>query len=289
MSATPNKLLAPVQYGSTNKPGHATICRGRSIKLATLLLIGWIGLGMSTAALAQEAIATTVTTPSLEDASLEEVQQQYNDATEKLRSSLKKVQASGIRFFSGSSEESEEQREEWQQAVDAGNSQIELLRAAAMELFRRQDRPSDEVIDLALRSGLLDVSEERYHVGLQILERANSISPTPRSKNFMARVQLLDNKFEAAKAFFAGHPEDIESLTQTESYLYQSIDELISQFKREQQLREAEAESDDLPRVELITSQGRIVLELFENEAPQTVANFINLVEQGFYNGVIFS
>ena len=237
---------------------------------------------------AQETVATTAATPSLEDASLEQVQQQYNDATEKLRSSLKKVQASGVRFFSGSSDESEEHREAWQQAVDAGNLQVESLRAAAMELFRREDRPSDEVIDLALRSGLLDVSQERYRLGLQVLERANSISPTPRSENFMARVQLLDNKFEAAKAFYVGHPEDLESLTETESYLYQSIDELISQFKREQQLREAEAEADDLPRVELITSEGRIVLELFENEAPETVANFIYLVEQGFYNGIIF-
>ena len=50
----------------------------------------------------------------------------------------------------------------------------------------------------------------------------------------------------------------------------------------------AEAKADDLPRVLLKTSKGDIVLELFENEAPNTVANFIALVEKGFYNGLTF-
>jgi cyclophilin family peptidyl-prolyl cis-trans isomerase len=43
-----------------------------------------------------------------------------------------------------------------------------------------------------------------------------------------------------------------------------------------------------LPRVLLKTSQGDIVVELFENEAPNTVANFISLVEKGYYKGVAF-
>ncbi|MBD3675758.1 MAG: peptidylprolyl isomerase [Planctomycetaceae bacterium] len=43
-----------------------------------------------------------------------------------------------------------------------------------------------------------------------------------------------------------------------------------------------------MPRVELTTSKGKIVVELFENEAPNTVANFISLVESGFYNGIKF-
>ncbi|NMC21270.1 MAG: peptidylprolyl isomerase [Thermogutta sp.] len=43
-----------------------------------------------------------------------------------------------------------------------------------------------------------------------------------------------------------------------------------------------------MPRVLLKTSKGDVVLELFENEAPNTVANFVQLVEQGFYNGLSF-
>src|SRR5262249_20728602 len=48
------------------------------------------------------------------------------------------------------------------------------------------------------------------------------------------------------------------------------------------------AKADDLPRVKLETTQGDITVELFENEAPNTVANFISLVSKGFYDGVQF-
>lgn len=59
-------------------------------------------------------------------------------------------------------------------------------------------------------------------------------------------------------------------------------------WQREQELRAAEAQADDLPRVELVTSQGPIVIELLENEAPNTVANFVSLVEKKFYDGLAF-
>ncbi len=70
-------------------------------------------------------------------------------------------------------------------------------------------------------------------------------------------------------------------------------DEYQKLWEREQQIRAAEeqAASDPataLPRVELKTTRGTIVLELFENEAPNTVANFITLVEQGVYDGTAF-
>jgi cyclophilin family peptidyl-prolyl cis-trans isomerase len=57
-------------------------------------------------------------------------------------------------------------------------------------------------------------------------------------------------------------------------------------WAKEQEIRELEASSDDLPRVVLKTSKGNIVLELFENEAPNTVANFVSLVEKKFYDGI---
>jgi cyclophilin family peptidyl-prolyl cis-trans isomerase len=42
------------------------------------------------------------------------------------------------------------------------------------------------------------------------------------------------------------------------------------------------------PQVLLETGQGDVVLELYEDAAPNTVANFINLVEKGFYDGLKF-
>lgn len=59
-------------------------------------------------------------------------------------------------------------------------------------------------------------------------------------------------------------------------------------WQSEAEIRDAEASADDLPRVKLTTTKGAITLELFENEAPQSVANFLTLVKQGFYDGSPF-
>jgi len=40
--------------------------------------------------------------------------------------------------------------------------------------------------------------------------------------------------------------------------------------------------------VKIITSRGDIVIELFDKQAPITAGNFLLLVEDGFYDGVIF-
>ncbi|MFW1678374.1 peptidylprolyl isomerase [Pontibacter sp. JAM-7] len=49
----------------------------------------------------------------------------------------------------------------------------------------------------------------------------------------------------------------------------------------------AEAEQVN-PQVILQTSQGTIELELFPEQAPETVANFLTYVDDGFYNNTIF-
>ncbi len=42
------------------------------------------------------------------------------------------------------------------------------------------------------------------------------------------------------------------------------------------------------PRIALETSLGKIVLELYPEKAPHTVANFLSYVKDGHYNGTIF-
>jgi peptidyl-prolyl cis-trans isomerase A (cyclophilin A) len=42
------------------------------------------------------------------------------------------------------------------------------------------------------------------------------------------------------------------------------------------------------PQVEMRTSHGAIVVELYPDRAPVTVKNFLKYVEDGFYNGTIF-
>jgi cyclophilin family peptidyl-prolyl cis-trans isomerase len=45
---------------------------------------------------------------------------------------------------------------------------------------------------------------------------------------------------------------------------------------------------DDAPRVRIETTMGPVVLELYPDQAPKTVENFLGYVRGGFYDGTIF-
>ncbi len=43
-----------------------------------------------------------------------------------------------------------------------------------------------------------------------------------------------------------------------------------------------------MPKAEIYTSKGLMVAELYDDDAPETVKNFIKLAQQGFYDGLHF-
>jgi peptidyl-prolyl cis-trans isomerase B (cyclophilin B) len=52
--------------------------------------------------------------------------------------------------------------------------------------------------------------------------------------------------------------------------------------------REEKKMAEPLPQVTIETTKGKIVLELAEDDAPNTVANFISLAEKGYFDGLLF-
>jgi len=82
-------------------------------------------------------------------------------------------------------------------------------------------------------------------------------------------------------------PADQELLGHVMQYV-QLLPQYRELWAKEQAIRAVETQANDLPRVKFETSKGSVVFELFENEAPGTVANFITLVKSGYYDGLIF-
>lgn len=72
------------------------------------------------------------------------------------------------------------------------------------------------------------------------------------------------------------------------SQILGEIEEAKEAWAKEQEVRKAEAEKDDNPRVKIETSKGVVIVELYENEAPDTVGNFVSLVKKKFYDGIKF-
>ncbi|MBX3414076.1 MAG: peptidylprolyl isomerase [Pirellulales bacterium] len=90
-----------------------------------------------------------------------------------------------------------------------------------------------------------------------------------------------------AEKFFA-EAAKLGDLSNDAKSRHDSIPEWREKLARETKLREAEAAADNLPRVTITTTKGDIVLELYEDQAPNAVANFIGLVDRKFYNGLEF-
>jgi cyclophilin family peptidyl-prolyl cis-trans isomerase len=71
--------------------------------------------------------------------------------------------------------------------------------------------------------------------------------------------------------------------TINEAYIVR-VQTVLDNWKQEQALREQDAQAN-LPQVQFETSLGKITIELFEDNAPQAVNNFVRLCEDGFYTG----
>ena len=95
------------------------------------------------------------------------------------------------------------------------------------------------------------------------------------------RLDVAEKLFQQAQ-----ENQGLESLTA--SVLRNAIDTWRSKLDREIALDERGLPPRLRPRVLLATTRGDIVIELYEDQVPNTVANFIRLVDSGFYNNLSF-
>jgi cyclophilin family peptidyl-prolyl cis-trans isomerase len=62
----------------------------------------------------------------------------------------------------------------------------------------------------------------------------------------------------------------------------------VEAWGQELGFRKADAAKGDLPRVKIVTSKGDVLVELFEDDAPNSVRNFVFLARKGHYDGTVF-
>jgi cyclophilin family peptidyl-prolyl cis-trans isomerase len=102
--------------------------------------------------------------------------------------------------------------------------------------------------------------------------------------------QFAMHNFEKAVSVF-NQAEKAKKLDERAQRFRDAAVDYVDFWKTEQELRERDANAEpgkELPQVEIKTNRGDVILELFENEAPNTVASFISLVEGGTYDGTEF-
>ncbi len=170
---------------------------------------------------------------------------------------------------------------------DGFELEAELLESA-LRTFVADPEENDDLRDFLITISSQLIAAEYYEDGLRISQSL--------IENQIEDAQVYNN---AAKAAFACNEfgladQYLRILTKSEGRESSAKRRLRllptyrQEWQRERKLRETEQLAADLPRVLLRTERGDMELELFENEAPNTVANFMKLVEQGFYDNLTF-
>ena len=176
----------------------------------------------------------------------------------------------------------------WKQLIDKGDAMQAQLIAAAEKAYAETPNANREVTSLLVallaERIALDEYEAALPLGKMLLDKK---CPDPRVPGLAGTAAFVLCDFDAAEKYLATAAKTRTLTDQGQSYLA-NLAQTKKAWDKEQKIRAAEAKADDLPRVLLKTTKGDIELELFENEAPNTVANFISLVEKGFYNGLTF-
>jgi len=128
---------------------------------------------------------------------------------------------------------------------------------AAAENFEKLLKKDAKNVEIRMLLAICDFSIQRFEESAKILEEVLKDKPTEEIRGKAAQFLEMAQKYQPL-------------------------------WKAEQEIRAKDTKSDDLPRVKFKTTKGDIEIELFENEAPNTVANFVELVGKKYYDGLKF-
>jgi len=228
------------------------------------------------------------------------LQKQFNEAYNNWRGTVRQLHEIGVNYVSAtSSDEAEVLREEYSDLTAKGEKQLEIFLPLALQLFKENgthtwkagDPPSAH-IDLdylitQIQNHLFEKGrfDQAFVLGTELLKNNPGNS---RADYVRRRAALLTNRFIDVGNFVDDFEEQLEDLPKSEKTMLTILPQIGQAYEIEKAIQRREAAIDDLPRVQMKTTKGTVVFELFENEAPDTVGNFISLVEKKFYDGIVF-
>ncbi len=203
-----------------------------------------------------------------------------------------------IRYGTADDEKRADIQQQMKEVIARGETLEPKLIAAAREAYAETPNADPQITEFLARQLAEMVRHDDFEpaaeIGKLLMEHPCHIKLVAALSGL---AMMMTSDFAAAQQYFKQASLKGESLPLGKEREY--MDQLGQMFSnnpqafeqswaREQSIRRREAESDNLPRVLLKTTKGDIVVELFENEAPNTVANFISLVERGFYKDTPF-
>jgi cyclophilin family peptidyl-prolyl cis-trans isomerase len=213
---------------------------------------------------------------------------EYERLLEEWKTVLKELRRLKVEYQSSTPEQQPQIVEQWDALVAKGNETVAVLTVAAVRAFEEAPNDDPQLARFLVKLAEDAIARDDYATAKQVGDAMIAGQSTERQiYNAAAIASFVLNDYERADEFFKT-ATDSGVLSEYGQELTPYVAEYKALWAKEQEIRAAEAEADDLPRVKLKTTKGDVVIELFENEAPDTVGNFVSLVEQGFYDGLSF-
>lgn len=177
----------------------------------------------------------------------------------------------------------------YDELIAKGEAMQPELVAAAVEAYKESPNGDRAIAQFLVGIIAWDVQSDDYEKAFDLAQPLidNGLE-APFLYGVAGEAAFCTNRFDLAEKYFKKATDGGAELSEEAEGHRQQIGYYKVQWAKEKKIREAEAEADDLPRVEVTTEHGKMIVELFENEAPNTVANFISLVKKGYYDGLTF-
>lgn len=277
---SPMRQLNPVGEGA--RPGSSSPRRRLGLGAAILLLSATAPLVLLVL-LRNDAVGQP---PPSADA--EQARQNYEVAVEQWREYLKTLRGINVRYLSAGRSQSMALRAEWDQMMEQGEKDIApALRSAALAAFQAAPNRDPQLAQLLLNMLSDDIERDFYQdafdLGSALIASGHEAAEI---HDHTGKAAYAIHKFDEARPALQ-RARDLGVLSDRSRSMLLELDEVQQLWEQEVEQREVDAQSD-LPRVRIVTNRGDVVVELFEDQAPDTVGNFIHLVENGFYENLIF-
>lgn len=242
-------------------------------------LLPWVLLACATPAWALQ------TQPAEPARTLAEIDAELERRFEEFRDLLKQTSQARANYFQQDRGQSVKNRQDYENHYRQARDHKDLLEKLLIEKFEATPQPDDTLYRMVKSIAEDYFRAERMYACFALTEKLLRVRPDDDQVRILhGGSAIVSNQIEVAKDFRQSWGFLIKELPKEIRYLYDDLDLIIGPYEREMQIRAAEAKADDLPRVLISTSRGDITVELFENEAPHTVGNFVKLVETGYYN-----
>ncbi len=238
-----------------------------------------------------------------ETPTVEQARVRFEEQYSKWQEAIKELRRIQNQYNGSTPDEAPAFQKKWDDQIAATEKMIPALRTAATDYYLAAPNSRRDITLFLAKLLEDDVARDQFQQAAELAQiLIDHDCDNPRVYRDAGIAFFANHQFEKSEACLKKAsengalmppPPDQEDkqtarLVQLAAGLLGDVAEYQQLWEKEQEILEKEAASDDLPRVKLTTSKGDVVLELFENEAPDTVGNFIKLVEDGFYDGLTF-